>query len=715
MAVLKIKNSGTVGAVPASLVNGELAINRTDGALYFMSAGGNILRVSDAGSRMEQYAVAKAWRGYKEILQGLESYDLTYTEGPTGELIATSTATNGRILPEVNLDGKRHRYVAIRIKRVSGTNIGAVFGSAVFWSTAGHTHSWSYYHGLPNLTFGVWQTVILDMHNPPAGGTDWRDNTILKIRFDFAATTSAETHVAWIAILRDTLPLSLEDLSAKASVQDPPTHYIRQEHLTHVARPIEVAKLGLGVAQSIPHNTSTSAQMASVEIDTFGGTTDTVGNPAYAIVVPTDADMIRITGFVTFAASSAGTSRILQLYSSPSATAGPYTLVRQIQVPPQGGGYATTVFVHEVLQVNGPAQARISYLMNVQQDSGGALNLLAGGTYMSVEVLSRKASFAPKSWLRTIQGLTAVNERTSLSETRDWAHIYANQFASNYKNMVAALAGFSVLNLGSVVGWGNNHPKYPFAKHHANWSSYPHTSGEFSIAGRTWQDFLTDIRLINPLIKIFIYSTPAYDDLRAWNATNGTQTAGTDWSAGGTITNSPGDWGNFLTTLDAMTDSRERLIDGVYLDLMGDTNISAVNRDNALSIVKKRYGLSVMCNILGADLDNAKFICSSPYIGFGDYIYSEGFKYDSTNGDTTTNSTAVIAYMAKQAGRGVRFAGVIEELFGTTNTEMGTDTYNNAYTHWIDGYNLFGTYWQPGWLIEHQRAYYDYVGSAGNA
>lgn len=712
MATIKLKNSGTPGAVPGSLIAGELAINLADGALYYAnSGGGSPQRISDAGSRIEQYRVAKVFRGYTDIRNNatwISGYSIAETT--EGYCAFTSSSTSPSFWLPVALAGLKNRYVAVRYKRVSGSH-----NAYIYYTTAGHGESASYYAKVPSSPTGTWQTAVVDMHALVAGGTDWRDNTILSIGLSLNATNGGVTQVAWIAILEDSFGITSEEIGGKASVQDPPTHYIRQEHLTHVARPIEVAKLGLGAAQSIPNNTSTSAQMASVEIDTFGGTTDTVGNPSYAIVVPTDADMIRITGFVTFAASSAGTSRILQLYSSPAATAGPYTLVRQIQVPPQGGGYTTTVFVHEVLQVNGPAQARISYVMNVQQDSGGALNLLAGGTYMSVEVLSRKASFAPEAWLRTIQGLTAVNERTSLPETRNWAHIYANQFSSNYKNMVAALAGFSVLNLGSVVGWGNNHPKYPFAKHHANWSNYPHTSGDFNIAGKTWQDFLTDIRLINPQIKIFIYSTPAYDDLRAWNATNGTQTAGTDWSAGGTIANSPGNWENFITTLDAMTDSRERLIDGVYLDLMGDTNISSVNRDNALSIVKKRYGLSVMCNILGADLDNAKFICSSPYIGYGDYVYSEGFKYDSTNGDTTANSTAVIAYMAKQAGRGVRFAGVIEELFGTTNTEMGTNGYNNAYTHWIDGYNLFGTYRQPGWLIEHQRAYYDYVGSAGNA
>lgn len=711
MAVLRTRRSTTPGAKPSAgaLVDGELALNTADGCLYFKTPNSEVLRLSDAGSRMEQYAVARAWRGAKEIMREAESYSNTVTEGTTGELILIGTAANNQIRLPVNLDGKRHRYLAIRLKRVSGAH-----NHNVYYDNGTHTYSASYYAKLPLLTLGSWQTVIVDMHSLVVGGNDWRDSAnIAKIRFDFSTATSSETHIAWIAVLRDALPLSLAELSKKAMVQDPPTHFLRQEGMIYASRPFESAKLGLGVNQSIQHATSSSLQMASVEIDMIGGTTDTAGNPSYSIVVPTDADQIRVTGFVTFAASTAGSIRALQLYVGPAATDGPWTLVRQIQAPPQPGGYATTVFVHEILQVNKATEQRIRYAMNVYQDSGGALNVLAGGCYMSVEVLSKKPRYASKAWMRTIQGLTAINERTTLSETRDWAHIYANQFASNYQNMVATLAGFSLLNLGSVVGWGNNHPKYPFTKQHANWANYPHTSAEFSIAGRAWQEFLTDIRLINPEVKIFIYSTPAYDDLRAWNATNGTQTAGTDWSSGGTILNSPGNWENFVTTLNAMTDSSERLIDGVYLDLMGDTNITAANRDNAISIVKAR-GLSVMCNILGADLDNAKFICSCPFIGYGDYVYSEGFSYDSTNGSTTAASTAVAEYVSRQSGRGVRFAGVVEELFGTTNAEMMTNGYNNAYTHWLDGYNLWGTYRQPGWMIEHQRAYYDYVGSAGN-
>lgn len=710
MATIKLKRSTTVGAVPSGLTDGELAINQADGVVYFKTAGGNTLRLADSGSRIEQYAVAKAWRGAKEILRGLEYYSLAMTEGPTGELIASNTAANGQIRFDVNLDGKRHRYLAIRMKRVSGTH-----NHNVYYSTSGasaHTYSASFKNTIPALTLGTWQTVVLDMHSLVAGGTDWRDSQIVKVRIDFSASTVAETQIAWIAVLRDEIPVSLEDLGGKAMVQDPPSHFLRQEGLIHTSRPFEMAKLGLGVNQSVASGATQTLQMASVEIDTIGGTTDTAGNPSYSIVVPYDADAIRVTCFATFAASTAGAIRAILLYSSPAGTDGPYTLVRQIQVAPQGGGYTTTVFMHELIQVNKAAQGRIRYVMNVYQDSGGALNVLAGGCYMSVEVLSKKPLFAPKPWMRTIQGFTGTNERTGLTETRDWAHIYANQFSSNYQNMVAAFAGFSLLNLGSVVGWGNNHPKYPFAKHHANWANYPHTSGEFSIAGRTWQEFLTDIRLINPQIKIFIYTTPAYDDLRAWNATTGTQTAGTDWSAGGTITNSPGDWANFITTLDAMMDSRERLIDGAYLDLMGTGNISSIDRDNAIAIVKQR-GLNVMCNILGADLANAKHICSCPFIGYGDYVYSEGFSYDSTNGSTTSASTAVAEYVSRQSGRGVRFAGVVEELFGTANAEMLTNSYNNAYTHWLDGYNLWGTYRQPGWMIEHQRAYYDYVGSAG--
>ena len=44
---IKIKNSGTANSVPSSLVQGELALNRADGALYYLTASSTIAALND--------------------------------------------------------------------------------------------------------------------------------------------------------------------------------------------------------------------------------------------------------------------------------------------------------------------------------------------------------------------------------------------------------------------------------------------------------------------------------------------------------------------------------------------------------------------------------------------------------------------------------------------------------------------------------------------
>lgn len=45
--VIQIKRSSTPGAVPSSLVAGELALNRADGELYYLDANDQIVSLLD--------------------------------------------------------------------------------------------------------------------------------------------------------------------------------------------------------------------------------------------------------------------------------------------------------------------------------------------------------------------------------------------------------------------------------------------------------------------------------------------------------------------------------------------------------------------------------------------------------------------------------------------------------------------------------------------
>lgn len=46
-STIKIKRSSTPGAVPSSLVAGELALNRADGELYYLDASNQIVSLLD--------------------------------------------------------------------------------------------------------------------------------------------------------------------------------------------------------------------------------------------------------------------------------------------------------------------------------------------------------------------------------------------------------------------------------------------------------------------------------------------------------------------------------------------------------------------------------------------------------------------------------------------------------------------------------------------
>ncbi|MCJ2874779.1 hypothetical protein JUM41_11085 [Rhizobium pusense] len=113
-------------------------------------------------------------------------------------LILTATTSDPQILFSVNKAGNRTRYVALRYKRNSGTLDGTVF-----YTTSGHGASSSYIKKWTRDVLGQWNTVVLDMWELTAGGTDWKDNTVLTVRVDIAGSTGAEIELAWIGVYND--------------------------------------------------------------------------------------------------------------------------------------------------------------------------------------------------------------------------------------------------------------------------------------------------------------------------------------------------------------------------------------------------------------------------------------------------------------------------------------------------------------------------------
>jgi hypothetical protein len=284
-------------------------------------------------------------------------------------------------------------------------------------------------------------------------------------------------------------------------------------------------------------------------------------------------------------------------------------------------------------------------------------------------------------WLKTFQGFGL----------RDWNGALQEQFGGSYDNLIAHVSKFSTLNLGNVVEWGPG-TRYPHPK------ACTPISAPLSLAGRTGGQFLKDLKARNPKIRIFLYTTPCLDHISGWDA-NGVPLAVTpNWN--------PGQWENLKNSINSMVAAGP--FDGVYFDLIGPNLISEANLASAVNIVKAQYGKSVMLNVMGADLTYAKFGLTAP-LGSGDYVFVEGFEFDSTNGSEATDSEAVAKHIATDT-RGVGLAAVVEEVSDTSIAVMQDyKTPSKAYTNWVNGYIRWNNHKKPGWLIEHQRASYDYL------
>jgi hypothetical protein len=127
-------------------------------------------------------------------------------------LVLTATTNDPQILFNVNKAGNRTRYVALRYKRNSGTLDGTAY-----YTTSGHGASGSYIKKWTRDVLGQWNTVVLDMWGLTAGGTDWKDNTIVTVRVDIAGSTGAEVELAWIGVYNDAPAISAQSSTTDAT------------------------------------------------------------------------------------------------------------------------------------------------------------------------------------------------------------------------------------------------------------------------------------------------------------------------------------------------------------------------------------------------------------------------------------------------------------------------------------------------------------------
>lgn len=146
---------------------------------------------------------------HKEILNILEVADWTKVRCTlvltNGYARFSSTAADPYVYKDItpSIKGWEHRFISIRYKVISG----APANGQIFYTTAGHGYSASYYKLIPALTAdGQWHTTVLDMSDLTAGGDDWITNEITGIRIDLTDTHPVVIDLYWIGFLIQVYP-----------------------------------------------------------------------------------------------------------------------------------------------------------------------------------------------------------------------------------------------------------------------------------------------------------------------------------------------------------------------------------------------------------------------------------------------------------------------------------------------------------------------------
>jgi hypothetical protein len=161
---------------------------RETGQTTFLSLNGNIQDSLNVNQLLTPVRTPAVWTLNNSTLVANWPY-MRYTS--TGVDPGMTTGT-------LSVTGSISRYINIRYKVISGSP----GNTQIFYKTAGHNYSGSYYKQVTLTADGDWHVIILDMSSLTAGGTDWTDNIITEIRFDLAEATGSVIDLDWIGFPR---------------------------------------------------------------------------------------------------------------------------------------------------------------------------------------------------------------------------------------------------------------------------------------------------------------------------------------------------------------------------------------------------------------------------------------------------------------------------------------------------------------------------------
>jgi len=171
------------------------------------------------------------------------------TDNGDGTFRLSSNLADWYVEFPLNISGSIVRWVAFKYKYVSG----GLTSNAVYYATGTHGYSQSYYKTIkPYIADGRWHLQWLDMWDLTAGGTDWKDNIINKVRIDFTANADTVMDIAFIGLFGETPMLKTNSGTATISADGVATQFTIPHGLVSAPSFVSVQpKAGAPVPDSI--------------------------------------------------------------------------------------------------------------------------------------------------------------------------------------------------------------------------------------------------------------------------------------------------------------------------------------------------------------------------------------------------------------------------------------------------------------------------------
>ena len=150
------------------------------------------------------FDVYKTWYFDNDTAGWVNAQDTVITPA-NGWINVDATGNTPSITLSANLspgiNGGQYTLSKARVRRKGGSG----WSGKIYYATAGHGFSTSYYATVanPGLAIGGDAIIEWDMSALTVGGTDWKDNTILNLKLEIGDTASDDFEIDWIAVGRN--------------------------------------------------------------------------------------------------------------------------------------------------------------------------------------------------------------------------------------------------------------------------------------------------------------------------------------------------------------------------------------------------------------------------------------------------------------------------------------------------------------------------------